>query len=101
MIIRSAILAAAALGAATLSSPALAGSEVNVRYSDLDLASANGQAQLERRIDAAARRACGVGEVQTGTILAKPKSRECIESTKAAVHKFIAERSTDNSQRGG
>lgn len=52
-------LIAAAL-AATVSTAALAEPvSLTVRYSDLDLASADGQKALDRRIDQAARTVCG------------------------------------------
>ena len=66
MSVRSSILAVAAVaaGLATLSlgaAPAVAGQleTVEVKYQDLNLAHASGQAILDRRISAAARRVCG------------------------------------------
>ncbi len=48
-----------------------------VRFNDLDLASSQGQRQLERRIQRAARTVCGMDEIATGTRLASRESSRC------------------------
>ena len=59
------ILMAAALAAATLAAPALAApgyeqGQVRVQTADLDLATAAGQRALERRVEMALTRLCGM-----------------------------------------
>ena len=98
---RSAILAAA-LGAAMLSVPALAETATaGITYSDLNLASAQGQQQLDRRIDSAARAMCGITDIRTGTILQGSKQRQCYEQAKATAHKQVAEQIARGGARGG
>lgn len=100
MTFRSAFLAAAALSGAMLATPAFAGS-TGISYADLNLATAQGQAQLDRRIDAAAREMCGIADVRTGTILQGNKNKQCYESAKASARKQIAERIEKDAARGG
>jgi UrcA family protein len=61
---------ACALGAAAFSAPALAGMpSVSVPYGDLNLTTANGQAQLQQRLDKAAWKVCMFdqqGDLRTG-----------------------------------
>ena len=95
--------AAAALGAATvLATPAVAETPVSVavKFSDLDLSTSAGQAQLERRIDNAARSACGMDEVRSGSRLPSNEARRCYVETKASVHEQIAEAIARNNDRG-
>lgn len=95
----SAILAAA-LGAAMLSAPAFAG-PAGVSYADLDLATPAGQAQLDRRIDKAAREMCGITDIRTGTLLQSTSSKECYQATKASARKQVAERiAREGAKRG-
>jgi UrcA family protein len=96
---RSAILAAA-LGAAMLATPAFAGS-TGISYSDLNLATPQGQAQLDRRIDSAARSMCGIADVRTGTMLQGTKNKQCYEAAKASARKQVAERIERDGARGG
>lgn len=100
-----AILAAAAavLGAATaFAAPAAAETptSVAVKYSDLDLATSAGQARLERRIDSAARSACGMGEIRTGRFTPTTAQRQCYATTKSNVHDQVAEMIARDSSRG-
>ena len=51
------------------------GNAVEVRYKDLDLATSEGQAELNRRIDNAARAVCGLDQaVTTGSRIRRPRS---------------------------
>jgi len=70
--------AALALGlsAATVSAPAFA-EEVTVSYKDLNLASADGQKTLDRRISKAAKKVCGYDELQTGTRIRSISATAC------------------------
>jgi UrcA family protein len=98
---RSAILAAA-LGAAMLSAPTLAaGNSTGIRYADLNLSTPEGQAQLDRRIDNAAKEMCGITDIRTGTILQGTKQKQCYEAAKASAHKQIAARMAQQTQQGG
>ena len=70
-----------------------------VRYADLDLSTEAGQEQLERRIDSAARTACGMDEIRTGRV-AVDRAAPCYEQTKANVHEQVAETIARGSSRG-
>jgi UrcA family protein len=93
---KSAIIALAAIGstlAATgVAAPALAKTTrtMVVEYSDLNLATAEGQEVLERRIDQAAKKVCGIGEVRTGTRLDSSNARPCYLAAKAGATKQFA-----------
>jgi UrcA family protein len=92
---------AAALGAATVfAAPAAAGTSVAVKYADLDLSTRAGQQKLERRIDSAARSACGMDQVQTGRLTPSTAQRQCYAQTKASVHDQVAETIARDSNRG-
>lgn len=86
MSIRSIALALAA--AATLAVPAVASAATKettttgVHYKDLDLASAGGQKELERRIDKAARSVCGMDENVVGSRISARDSRECYRTAR-------------------
>jgi UrcA family protein len=98
-----AILAAAAavFGAATVFAvPAAAESSVAVKYSDLDLSTRAGQQKLERRIDSAAREACGMDEVRTGRLTPSTTQRQCYAQTKASVHDQVAQAIARDNSRG-
>jgi len=95
-----AILAAALGAAAVFATPAAAENVSAVTYSDLDLSTSAGQAKLERRIDSAARSACGFAEIRTGTIMRSSAARECYEEAKARVHQQVAELIARDSSRG-
>ncbi|MEO6040711.1 MAG: UrcA family protein [Croceibacterium sp.] len=97
MTTRFAILAA--VGATTLAGPALAGTAIN--YADLNLETAQGQAQLDRRIDGAARAICGIADVRTGTLLQGTKNIQCYDAAKASARKQVAERVARGRAQGG
>jgi UrcA family protein len=95
-----AILAAAALGAAAVFAAPAAAETVGVKYADLDLSTKAGQDQLERRIDSAARAACGMDEIRTGRFTTSTAQRQCYRQTKASVHEQVAETIARDSSRG-
>ena len=68
-----------AIALTSLATPALA-QEVGftVEYSDLNLATEAGQKTLERRIDKAARKACGLDARMTGSRVDSNEARECV-----------------------
>lgn len=72
---KTALLAAAA-ALATLATPALA-EGVSVSYKDLDLSTAAGKDKLARRLDSAAREACGYGAGRTGTRMVSREATQC------------------------
>lgn len=80
-----AIFTAPALAAATESA------SVAVPYRDLDLASEAGQAELDRRIDRAARHVCGLDQQRTGTRLRASESRKCYREARQALDTRMAE----------
>ena len=49
-----------------------------VQYRDLNLATAEGQQKLDRRIETAARKACGFGETTTGTRIRSKVAQQCV-----------------------
>lgn len=82
------LAAIAVLG--TTAAPAYADDSLRVSYRDLDLTTAKGQETLDRRIDSAARKYCGLGQL-TGTRLASPQARQCYaETMKQAKAQFAA-----------
>jgi UrcA family protein len=66
--------------AVAVAAPATAADEaprVAVRYADLDLSTTQGQRELDRRLQKAAREVCGTQEKITGSRLGSEHSREC------------------------
>ena len=90
---------AAALGAAAVFAVPAAAETVEVKYDDLDLSTRAGQDKLERRIESAARSACGM-EVRTGRLTPSTAQRQCLEQTKANVHEQVAEMIARDNNRG-
>lgn len=70
------LLATLALTSSVMAIPASAG-ETKVTYGDLNLTSIEGQEILEQRIDQAARKVCGYGDLTTGTRAPTPSMRSC------------------------
>lgn len=97
---RSPSIIAAALAVVATAAPAVAAEPVAVRYSDLDLSTAAGQARLERRIDSAARAACNLDEIRTGRFTPSTAQRQCYQQTKASVHEQVAEMIARDNSRG-
>jgi UrcA family protein len=95
---------ALALTAAALAVPAVAGDEassVRVRYDDLDLTSAAGQRQLDRRLERAARKVCGVDVKTLGTYIRAPHSQECYREARRNLAQQYAEVVSRKSTAGG
>ena len=85
-------IAASALALA----PALSAAEgdqrsAKVSYIDLDLATPEGVAELDRRIDSAAREICAVDGVTTGTRIRSRGARECYETAKNQLDRHFAQ----------
>lgn len=96
------LAAAALLGLALTSAPAFAAeqTEVKVAYADLDLTTPEGQRTLERRLDTAARKACGYGSVTTGSRLRSTQSDACFKQARSKAKEMMAS-ATGNGRLGG
>jgi UrcA family protein len=97
-------LTAAALGAAVLSQPLLAaeetGKSVEVAYADLNLATEKGRAELDNRLEAAAREACSMDEKIVGSRITSRESRLCYQETREQLDQQFAA-IVKKSQAGG
>lgn len=99
---------AALLGLALTTAPAFAGAgeptQVRVEYSDLDLTSADGQRTLERRLDAAARNACGYDVRATGANVPTLHARKCYRQARTRAKDVMAtaiDNATSGARLGG
>ncbi|MEP2735296.1 MAG: UrcA family protein [Erythrobacter sp.] len=101
-------LTAVALGAALIAAPAFAGTpapqsgaqSAAIYYADLNLDTAAGQEQLERRIDAAARKVCNVGKHRTGTRIPSAGSKACFAKARQSARSQMASVISET-RRGG
>lgn len=94
--IRTALAAAALLASAGLSAAASA-ETAEVRTGDLNLASAEGKAELTHRIDAAASRICRA-EAPTGShIRNRASERKCMQDVQRQVESRLALRGASES----
>lgn len=103
---KNAPVAAALLAMTLTAAPALAteGTQVKVSYSDLDLTTIEGQRTLERRLDAAARSACGYEQQVTGTRLPSSRVRNCYKQAQAKARNVMAtaiENAREDGRLGG
>ncbi len=71
-----------------------------VTHTDLDLATDEGVAELERRIDRAAKEVCGFNEVEVGTRARTREGRQCYREAKRELDRRFAQIVND-AQRGG
>lgn len=79
-----AFAAATLATSAVMFSPAAFAAQAKVTWSDLDLSTASGKSELDRRIDVAARKVCA-GDANTGTRISSPAGRECRDQMKADI----------------
>lgn len=96
-------MAAAAIGAAMLTQPVLAeskGEAVEVAYADLDLSTDKGRAELDNRLEDAARKVCHMDERYVGSRITSREARECYRETRAQLDQQFAS-IVDKSQAGG
>jgi UrcA family protein len=90
------LIAAAATCALTLTAtPAFAAGDPeaprqSISIRDLDLATPEGQEELERRIDRVAKQICGLDTVRTGTRIRSREKRECYAQAKASASQQVA-----------
>ena len=90
---------AAALATAMTAGPALAGERAeHVPYRDLDLATLEGQAELQQRLDSAARRVCRFAD--DGQLVTPADENACFRATRKTVDIQLA-RLTSETQLGG
>lgn len=82
-------LALGAAAAATAPAPAFA-KDVEVRYSDLNLSTPEGQKKLERRIDTAARDVCNVDAATTGSRIRSSEATACYNKARSDVSAQVA-----------
>lgn len=93
------IILSAMLAAALSSGAAVAGERSErVSYRDLNLASAEGQAELQERLDSAARRVCRFAE--DGELVTPMEENACYRDARQRVNVQVAQL-TAESQRGG
>jgi UrcA family protein len=78
-----------AIAAATTPAPAFA-KEIQVHYSDLNLATPEGQKKLDRRIQTAAREVCAYDRTTTGSRLRSTESAECYAKARENVRSQVA-----------
>lgn len=103
---KTAALALAAIGfAGTAVSPALANPDrvhrtVAVSYADIDLGTAQGQKQLERRIEEAVRDVCRSTDINTGTRVMSRDAMNCLAKARADAKRQVAAIAAGE-QRGG
>ena len=77
-----------------------ASNSVTVRYSDLNLDTAEGQKKLEQRIDRAASTVCGLDAIKTGTILRSHQAMACYRQALRDVRSSVATAVTSHRPAG-
>lgn len=83
------LIALSAAAVALSAAPAFA-KDVAVSYADLNLSSIEGQKTLERRLDRAAKKACGYDVAITSTRLSSPQTMDCYNKAKAKAQTTVA-----------
>ena len=95
-------ISAAALGAMAL--PAFAADsakgQVAVNYRDLDLSTAEGAKELDRRLHKAAKDVCGMNATTTGTRMPSSEARACYKETLQQLQSRFAQVVAVNKERG-
>ena len=84
-----ALTAAAAIATALSAVPAAA-DNIGVQWRDLNLETVEGQRTLDRRIDSAARKVCGMDEALTGTRFVPHEVKQCFSEAKASAESQVA-----------
>lgn len=96
----AATLALIALTPPTFAATPEQGNSIEVRYKDLDLRSADGKTELNRRIDRAARNVCGLDQpVTTGSRIRSSAQNDCYRNALRQIEPQFA-RLVDSSDRG-
>jgi len=105
MSIKTAAILAATIGALGLAAPAFAGparsaaTVQHVVYDDLDLVSAEGQAELQRRVDKAASRVCMFEP--DGSLRQSRNHAQCYRETRKQVAVRVAQAISNRPLLGG
>lgn len=86
---RTAIALMASIGLLAAAQPALAES-VAVTFKDLDLSTNAGREELDRRINSAAREACGFNEERTGSRMVTQDARDCYKDARKQIENRVA-----------
>lgn len=87
---RNIVLSLALAGTCLAAGPALA-AEARIAWNDLDLSTAAGKAELDRRIDAAARELCTHDAITGSRIAPKPSAR-CLADARGVISAKVAAR---------
>lgn len=95
MMKRSFALALALAATGFAASPAVASTDqesysATVRYDDIDLSTAEGLEDLDRRIDQAARKVCELDRTDTGTRIRSREARACYQEAKRSFEQSFA-----------
>lgn len=80
--------------------PATETHSVGISFRDLDLSSEAGREELDRRVENAAKEACGMNEHEVGSRISSREARRCVEKAKRDMAEFVAEVTSDK-QSGG
>lgn len=86
---KTTLIALAMTGAVLAGAPAAA-EEMKITHDDLNLATAQGQKVLQQRIDAAARKVCGLSDIRTGTRVRSNEATDCYKQARAAANEHFA-----------
>lgn len=68
----------------------LAAKDFTVEHSDLNLQTAKGQKELERRIDSSAREYCGVDSRRVGSRMRSQGTRDCYKDARTAAREQMS-----------
>lgn len=82
-------IAAATIGSTVQAEPVVAQNVVKVRYSDLNLGTGAGRAELDRRIEVAAHQMCGVGQSLAENMQVRRCQNDAFQSVKASIDRLI------------
>ena len=80
---------AAFFGALLAAQPVLAETAA-ITYDDLDLTTAEGKAELDRRVDKAAKDICGYSELMVGSRIVPAEARKCYKDALKQIKKSVA-----------
>lgn len=92
--------ALAASLAALLAAPVVHAETAAISLNDLDLSTAQGKAELDRRVHKAARDVCGMEDVMVGSRIIPAETRKCYKDALRQIKKSLAA-VTDKKAAGG
>lgn len=73
-----------------LAAPAAQTETIHVEYRDLNLGTPEGQKRLDRRVRDAAKKACGLAEIATGTRIPSAESNTCYKAALVQARERVA-----------